>query len=384
MTDILFLADGTWNGPGPGNPDATDNPDAATEGTTNVYKMFVNLLGEDDPTGLRDRNEQERALAGTTGRPLQIAKYLHGVGDSANPLVKALGGGFGTGIVARILRGYTFISRNYRPGDRIFITGFSRGAYTARALGGMIGTMGLLDAAAMGLDGTPDSKQQAYEAAAAVWNAWRRRRSAGESWLARLEERLLYFPGFFGVAPAAPRIDDVPIEAIGVWDTVGALGIPDYINDAKGRADIFKFADTILGSHVRNGFHAMARDEQRVDFSPTPWEPDQRILQMLFPGAHADVGGSYPTQNNESGLSDGGLRWMIDNFAGLGLRFKAPANPPIHPDPLGCAHMPWLNTAYIQAPRAFPGGMPQHASVSARQAGGPAKPDPSLPPRPYL
>ena len=387
MTDIIFLADGTWNGPGPGNPDATDNPDAVTDGTTNVYKMFINLAGEDEAAGLRDRNEQERTFADPADpddRPIQIAKYLHGVGDSSNMLVKALGGGFGAGLVARILRGYTFISRNYRDGDRIFITGFSRGAYTARALGGMIGAMGLLDAGKLNLNETPDSKQQAYQAAAAVWSGWRRERSTGASWTAKLQERLLFFPGFFGVNATAPRITDVPIEAIGVWDTVGALGIPEYINDAKGRADIFKFADTVLGSHVHNGFHAMARDEQRVDFSPTPWEPDQRILQMLFPGAHSDVGGGYRPENTESGLSDGGLRWMIDNFAGLGLRFKPSPRPPVLPDPLGCAHMPWLKTAFVHAPRAFRGGMPEHESITARQAGGPVRPDPRCAPRPYL
>ena len=76
----------------------------------------------------------------------QAAKYLHGVGDSDNFLVKALGGALGAGLITRIVRGYTYISRTYAAGDRIFIVGFSRGAYTARALAGLIAAKGLLDA----------------------------------------------------------------------------------------------------------------------------------------------------------------------------------------------------------------------------------------------
>ena len=65
-----------------------------------------------------------------------MAKYLHGVGDSNNFLAKVLGGGFGEGLITRIVRGYTFVSRNYEDGDKIYLVGFSRGAYTARALAG--------------------------------------------------------------------------------------------------------------------------------------------------------------------------------------------------------------------------------------------------------
>ena len=109
--NIIFCADGTWNGPG-----ATD--DDLSGQVTNVYKMFINLDGVDDPDSALLANEQERRLV-VDGTTLQCAKYLHGVGDSGNYLVKVLGGTVGAGLIARIVRGYTFISRNYEAGDKI-------------------------------------------------------------------------------------------------------------------------------------------------------------------------------------------------------------------------------------------------------------------------
>lgn len=118
---------------GPGQPEEQQEEGGRR---TNVFKLFLNLAGDLSPDSLRSADEQERIVAGADGKPTQIAKYLHGVGDSKNFLVRVLGGGGGAGLVTRIVRGYTFISRNFEPGDRIFIVGFSRGAYTARALAG--------------------------------------------------------------------------------------------------------------------------------------------------------------------------------------------------------------------------------------------------------
>ena len=112
---------------------------------------------------------------------LQASKYLHGVGDSDNFLVKALGGTLGAGLVTRIVRGYTFISRNYAQGDKIFIVGFSRGAYTARALAGVIAAKGLLDATRVDLT----EKETAYRLGAAVWYAYRHSAAAKHHRLVR-------------------------------------------------------------------------------------------------------------------------------------------------------------------------------------------------------
>ena len=152
MKTIVFCADGTWNGPG--QPEEQEEQGGRR---TNVFKLFLNLAGDLSPDSLRSADEQERVVAGADGKPTQIAKYLHGVGDSKNFLVRVLGGGGGAGLVTRIVRGYTFVSRNFEPGDRIFIVGFSRGAYTARALAGLIAARGLLDPTRNDLAGDRDA-----------------------------------------------------------------------------------------------------------------------------------------------------------------------------------------------------------------------------------
>ena len=328
-----------------------------------------------------DRNEQERRLANDAGDIEQVGKYLHGVGDSRNPLVRLLGGAFGAGIIARIVRGYTFISRNYTPGDRIFITGFSRGAYTARALAGLIAARGLLDAACLDLN----DKERAYRMGAAVWNDWRRAAGAHAHWHDALRLAVLDLPAFLSAPPPAQRIGNIPIEAVAVWDTVGSLGIPDYVGMSE-REDAFRFADVRLSDQVKWGFHALALDERRADFAPTYWEPSPRIIQCVFAGAHADVGGGYPIANLESGLSDCAFVWMKEHLADIGVRF-APDHPiPIAPDPYGPAHQPWTEFPFssrAQGPRELPLGLRVAQSVRDRIAGGPVMPAPDQMPRRY-
>ena len=171
--NIVFCADGTWNHPGDPELDDSANP-------SNVFKLFLKLEGKDDPGTTRLADEQEKTLSAPDGATIQVAKYLHGVGDSKNFLVRVLGGGFGEGLITRIVRGYTFVSRNYQPGDKIYFVGFSRGAYIARALAGLISAKGLLppDIA------SEDDKTEAYRQGSAVWYAWRRQA------LERTERRL--------------------------------------------------------------------------------------------------------------------------------------------------------------------------------------------------
>jgi hypothetical protein len=216
---IIFCADGTWNGPG--EPDSDDK----TAAPTNVFKLFFNLDGRDTPNTSVLEKEQERVLSAADGTTQQHAKYLNGVGDSDNFLVKLLGGALGAGLIIRIVRGYTFISRNYVAGDKIFIVGFSRGAYTARALAGLIAAKGLLDATRLDLT----DKVAAYRLGAAVWYEYLRSKlQANHSWLGRLEELVLDLPSFFKLPPQSGQLVAAPIEAVAVWDTVGALGIPEY------------------------------------------------------------------------------------------------------------------------------------------------------------
>ena len=342
--NIIFCADGTWNGPGKDDDD--------TSPASNVWKLFMQLDGTLDPATLPLANEQEKTLAGDGGH---AAKYIHGVGDSSVLLDRVFGGMFGSGIIERIVRGYTFISRNYEDGDSIYIVGFSRGAYTARALGGLITDMGLLNNAGNRLD----DKAMAYRLGAAVWRAHRDKRvqaraaNTGNNGLVALFKSVVDALPHFISTPLGPN--DViatrnHIRAIAVWDTVGALGIPLYA-DSDDRMDVFRFADTALSQNVDFGIHAISLDEQRADFTPTLWDARSGVTQVLFPGAHADVGGGYPP--NETGLSNGALVWMVAKLSDLGVKFHgAPALTSGNADSIG--HRPWATgvfTSLKQGPR---------------------------------
>ena len=360
--NIIFCADGTWNGPGEEEEHDRKGND------TNVFKLFLNLAGDLSPGTLRSADEQERSLSAPGGGAVQqVAKYLHGVGDSNNFLVKVLGGVGGKGLVTRIVRGYTFVSRNYEVGDRLFIVGFSRGAYTARALGGLIAARGLLDATRNDL---ATNREQAYRLGSAEWFAYRRDALQGrKNWFGKLQEIAFDLPGFLQAPPRAPRIADVEIEAIIVWDTVGSLGIPEYNLKTDTQLDAFQFADLKLNPKVHNGRHAVAVDERRSNFTPTLWEPDARIVQTLFPGAHSDVGGGYPVDGNQSGLSDGALQWVTRELMKLRVAFAATPAVTLRPDACGVSHAPWDEPPWnllLSGPREFPPGLVVHQSVRDR------------------
>lgn len=373
---LIFCADGTWNGPEQ-DEDKDDVPDV-----TNVYKLYCGLLGEAPSDAEKLKGEHEKNLV-VDGQVVQMAKYMHGVGDSSNVIRKAFGGMFGAGMIQRIVRGYTFLSRNYEPGDDIVVVGFSRGAYTARALAGLITSQGLL-AKPLTVD-----REQAYNLGALAWKQYRQSAPRhDQSFLEKFVEMLAIVQALFS-GDKLHGEDLVPvaaIKAVAVWDTVGALGLPDYFEDI--RADTFKFTNTVLSDKVLHGFHAVALDEQRVDFSPTLWSPRAGIEQVAFPGAHADVGGGYPVKVGESGLSNGALLWMADRLRGIGLRLDPEFDRQHLPDPAGTAHKPWskspFNVVGKKATRSFAGyEVDEHASVAARMAAGPVRPSPDDDPQPY-
>lgn len=255
---IIFCADGTWDTP---------------SNHTNVYKLF-------------------KALPTTA---TQIAFYDDGVGNDGTPLEKLLGGAFGDGLFQKIKYGYTKIAHVFEPGDEIFIFGFSRGAFTARSLSGMITACGLPSANFD--DALTDAAFEVYRSN----NADRR-----ASLLAQLKAKY--------------AMTATPIKMVGVWDTVGSLGIPALF----GKVDplIYGFLNTNLSALVQNAYHALAVDERRAEFPPTLWVPPatpvpgQTVEQVWFAGVHCDVGGGYP----ESGLSDLTLGWMMGKAKNLGLQ----------------------------------------------------------------
>src|SRR5579872_5673016 len=352
---IVFCADGTWNGPGASAGSGDIDTQAQQDGelhseVTNVFHLFANLDGQITPATRELPQETEKALVDAAGSVLQVAKYLHGVGDSSNPILKVLGGVLGVGVIARIVRGYTFLSRNYEPGDSVHIIGFSRGAYTARALAGMIANVGLLNKRAY----DPDDKVQAYLRG---FEAWLKCKGVVFNGNNRFSSMLTALTDFAEGAVArvllsdADFIPDVQMRSVAVWDTVGSMGIPEYIGGA--RHDFFSFVDLKLSPKVDRGFHAMALDERWLDFPVTRWDADPRVDQMWFIGAHSDVGGGYPS--GQCGLSDIALDWMMQNLSqpALGVRF---ANPGSYIPALDGGeqpfHTPWLNPPFNIAPKA--------------------------------
>ncbi|CAM3927925.1 DUF2235 domain-containing protein [Rahnella victoriana] len=335
--NIIFCADGTWNG-----PMQDDNNDGLTD-ITNVYKLFLDIRGELDTVSLKLKDEQEKTTRDATGVITQVAKYIHGVGDSENFLNKLLGGALGLGIVERIVRGYTFISRNYVPGDKIFLVGFSRGAYTVRALAGLITTSGLLDASKYDLS----DRDEGYRLGCTVWKTYREGSGKDQSWL---QKKLRDLPAFFSNEVEAQKmITGVEIEAIGVWETVGALGIPQYDHDR--RLDLFRFTDTALSKGVKYGRQAIAIDEERIDFTPVFWDLREGVFQALFSGVHADVGGGYAALNQGNGLSDCAYIWMRNELIHLGLNVKVKQ---YSADFRGQIHCEWgYKGIYKNAPRGL-------------------------------
>jgi uncharacterized protein (DUF2235 family) len=294
--------------------------------------------------------------------------------------MQMIGGGFGGGLTTRLRLGYAFISRNYTPGDQILITGFSRGAYTARALADMIGTIGLLKP-----ELAEDHKTLSYSAAA--WIEYRQ--SLADKYpMAPLPTASMSAHRLFvqasGKGLKSGYLVPAEVHAIGVWDTVGSMGIPQYERTSNEKVDGYAFASTALNPRIQHAFHAVSADERRRDFPSTLWDPDPRVRQEVFPGAHADIGGGYA----ERGLSDVALGWMIDRFAESSAVDFAPLMPAeFRPDPLGIAHQPWTHGIYTRLPTAVRSYPRTHvvlnSAVRARMDAPGVKPDPVLPPEKY-
>lgn len=202
----------------------------------------------------------------------------------------------GMGVNYSISRGYAFLASNYRPGDRIFLIGFSRGAYAVRSLAGMIGNIGLL--------------KDIYASERYVRLAFRYYEVGSNSMARRhFSQHRCY--------------TDVEIEMLGIWDTVKSLGLPyPLLNRLAPMAT--EFHDDQLGRHIRHGYHALAIDEDRTSYQPLLWSrsPDWqgRLEQVWFPGAHGDVGGEVRTFPAARPLANLSLNWMLQRAHQRNLR----------------------------------------------------------------
>ncbi|MCV2489844.1 DUF2235 domain-containing protein [Geodermatophilus sp. YIM 151500] len=286
MRHLIVCCDGTWQTP--------DN-------RTNVHRL-AQALEPTDPDGVP-----------------QVRQYFPGVGVAGSLWSRIAGGVAGTGLSRKVMEAYHWTATHYRDGDRVALFGFSRGAYTARSLGGMISACGLLD-----LSDTTDP--EALDLVERVYrDKYRAGNAATPGWRRGLRFR-------FDPDDKA----EIPIGFIGVWDTVGSLGIPDHIAfanviDPPAR---YRFHDVTLNPFIAHARQAVALDEFRGPFAPTLWsEPaeEQDIRQVWFPGDHSDVGGGRPA----TGLSDGALLWMMREATdAVGLAFDKTTTDDIRPDPL--------------------------------------------------
>ncbi len=298
MANLVVCCDGTWNTP--------DEMHGEVPTPTNVRRLF-NALADEDDDGIPQK------------------KYYHpGVGTSGRWWKRLAGGGGGAGLADNVKSAYQWLAYNYRPGDKIFLFGFSRGAFTVRSLSGMIGCCGLLDITDAAM--TPDEVWRRINLAFHCYRQSGDCRKSSDALLLKKKEqsfRELKSLAFHDVQKDDDPQGKTPVFFLGVWDTVGALGIPNELAllNLFDNPKRFSFHDTTLSPSVCNARHAVAMDEKRRQFTPTLWPKDSdpaRVKQVWCPGVHCDVGGGYA----QIGLSDGALKWMIDEAQGKGLNFQ--------------------------------------------------------------
>jgi uncharacterized protein (DUF2235 family) len=231
---------------------------------------------------------------------------------TGNTLDRFTGGAFGRGVEDNIFDAYRFLIANYEPDDEIYLFGFSRGAFTARSIGGMIRKCGIL------------SREHADRYVDTI-KLYRSEDGPDKE-----------IPQGFREKYSVNKEKPTPIKFIGVWDTVGALGIPmrglRFLTRQK-----HQFHDTELSGSVKYAYHALAINERRSPFKPTLWQykpkEGQTIEQVWFPGVHSNVGGGYPDHT----LADVSLDWMIQKAkdTGLAIDDKVEKHHPLEPDPKG-------------------------------------------------
>ncbi len=215
----------------------------------------------------------------------------------------------GRGINRQIRRAYGFLASRYRPGDRIFLFGYSRGAYAVRSLAGVIDRVGLVRAEAA----TTRNIVQAY-----------RHYQRGAHSPAAAEFKRLFCH------------DRLMIDMVGAWDTVKALG---FVVPGLGRftARDHEFHNHALGRHIRRGYHALALDETRCAYAPVMWTTPENwegeLQQVWFRGTHGDVGGMLGGEQGARPLANISLLWMLERAEAAGLalppdwRHRFPTDP---------------------------------------------------------
>jgi uncharacterized protein (DUF2235 family) len=266
----------------------------------------------------------------------QVIFYDEGVGTKKWEQIR--GGMFGLGLVDNMADAYRFLIFNYTPGDEIYVFGFSRGAYTARSFVGLLSNCGILHRSQAAKAGDAIERYRARDKTPTYIESMMKFRAdlAPDVCISDDEDtwRVGNCQGY--VKDSAHRLR---IAYLGVWDTVGALGIPKRFTILSPFNKKHEFHDTNLSAFVRSARHAVAIDERRTDFVPTLWDnleeltkaagsdfsrEDAPYQEKWFPGTHSSVGGG----GDRRGLSDQAMDWVLDGARHLGLELdKSPRSP---------------------------------------------------------
>ncbi len=242
----------------------------------------------------------------------QIAYYHPGLGTMEPPgalttlarmTTKGLGMAFGYGLANDVRDAYVFLTRNYQPGDKLFLFGFSRGAYTVRAVASLLHMYGLV----------PDGNEPLVPYITRMMMAITRAKPKKGSHAAALDD---YFTLARDFKQAIGRTECKP-WFVGIWDAVSSVG---WVENPLKLPFIADNPDVAIGRH------AVSIDEHRAFFRTLLWRPSSAmtehgpvdVKQVWFPGVHCDVGGGYPEA--ESGLSTVALEWMLSEADAQGLR----------------------------------------------------------------
>ncbi|KAG0651894.1 uncharacterized protein D0Z07_1278 [Hyphodiscus hymeniophilus] len=327
---IILCCDGTW----------MDSDDGFQKPTLIPYVPTGTLQFPSNVTRI------SRALSKTSQDGLhQIIYYHSGVGTGSSVIDTITGGILGTGISENIREVYSFITANYEPGDEIILIGFSRGAFTARSVAGMIKDIGLLTREGMDsfypifkdqenfrnkgyhdiFPTIPFANKPFGPDAAREYKRRLEKVISLHNLTTTTQSDILQDGLTRSYDPDGTRIQ---VQACAVWDTVGSLGIPELAFLSKlgfpHSTKEYKFYDTNLSGNIRHAFQALALDEHRTPFSPAVWERVHMekttvdLRQCWFPGAHSNCGGGYPDQE----IANISLAWMMDQLASIGVGFQ--------------------------------------------------------------
>jgi uncharacterized protein (DUF2235 family) len=354
---IVIFADGTGN--------------AYFSQESNVWRLYQAL----------DKTRRE-------GAPLQLARYIPGVGTSSNSVIRAVDGLIGFGVPFNVRTLYRFLCWNWCQGkdwtDEIHLFGFSRGAFTVRTLASLIASQGILPRE---IDGRPVTSAEMKRNALAAWRAYRTETAPlvaggrlqmnplisvvrgvrdGATWVMRKVFRQMTYAEVQAHRPKGQGQKEVAITFMGLFDTVEAYGLP--VEELRRLYNWLiwpiQFRNRRCSMMVRKVRHALSADDERLTFHPLRFDQGPRpleetrpdISEVWFAGVHSDVGGGYP--NDEVAYEP--LLWVADEARRQGLALDTEVldryRRRLYPQALTHDSRGGLASAYRYAPRQIEGG----------------------------